>query len=90
MNKSNLSKSKNIFSALNNEKRLTIIDLCSDKEYTVTELSKKLNLNYSITVEYISMLNKAGLVSKRKEENKTVKIRSLINLNVNGEIRRIF
>ena len=81
-------KLKNLFSALSNEKRLRIIDFCSEKEYTVTQLSKKLKLNYSVTIEYISMLNKAGLIAKRRNENKTVSITSLIKLNNEGEIRR--
>ena len=84
-----INKLKVIFAALNNEKRIRIIELCSDKELTVTELSKKLNLNYSITVEYTGMLNKANLIKKIRNDDRTVSIKSLIKLNNFGEIRRL-
>jgi len=86
MDKLDIPHLKNIFSALNNEKRLKIIELCSDKEYTVTDLSRKIKLNYSITVEYLSMLNKANLISKKRMDNRTVLIKSLIKINNKGEI----
>jgi predicted transcriptional regulator len=86
MDKLDITHLKNVFSALNNEKRLKIIELCSDKEYTVTELSKKLKLNYSITVEYLSMLNKVNLISKKRMDDRTVTIKSLIRLNNKGEV----
>jgi predicted transcriptional regulator len=82
-----IPKLKQIFSALNNEKRLKIIDLCSEREYTVTQLSKKLGLDYSVTIEYISMLGKVNLIKKKRNDNRTVNVKSLIKLNSNGEIR---
>jgi len=84
-----IRKLKQIFSALDNEKRLKIIKLCSEKGYSVTELSKILKLNYSITVEYTSMLEKANLVSKERNEDKTVTVKSLIKLKNDGQIMRI-
>ena len=89
MTKLNISKLKDIFSALSNEKRIRIIELCSQKERTVTELSKLLKLNYSITVEYTGMLAKVGLVGKKRNENKTVSVKSLVRLNNEGEITKI-
>lgn len=83
-----IKKLKTIFAALNNEKRIQIIDLCSDKSMTVTDLSKKLNLNYSITVEYTSMLEKANLIKKERNEDRTVSVKSLIKINNLGEIKR--
>lgn len=85
----NIKKLKSIFSALDNEKRLKIIELCSAKTLTVTELSKELGLNYSITVEYISMLEKANLIKKTRNDDRTVNVKSLIRINNNGEIKRI-
>jgi len=84
-----VKKLKNIFAVLNNIHRINMIILCSEKELTVTELSKKLKLNYSVTSEYVSQLEKAGLVRKIRNENKTVSIKSLIKLNENGEIKKI-
>ncbi len=83
-----IPKLKSMFSALSNEKRLKIIELCSNKELTITELSKVLKLDYSITVEYTSMLQKANLVSKTRKDNKTVVVKSLIMINNFGEIKR--
>jgi len=84
-----IRKLKQIFSALDNEKRLKIIKLCSEKGYSVTELSKILKLNYSITVEYTSMLEKANLVTKERNGDKTVTVRSLIKLKNDGQIIRL-
>ena len=84
-----IPKLKSIFSALSNEKRIKIIELCSKKEHTVTELSKKLKLNYSITVEYTSMLAKAHLVEKKRNKDRTVNVKSLIRINNEGEIKFI-
>lgn len=89
MTKLDIVKLKTIFSALANEKRIKIIELCSQKERNVTEISKMLNLNYSITVEYTSMLSKANLISKVRKEDRTVTIKPLIKLNNNGEIIKI-
>ena len=83
-----IKKLKQIFSALDNEKRLKIIKLCSEKGYSVTELSKLLKLNYSITVEYTSMLEKANLVTKDRNDDKTVTVKSLIKLKNDGQIIR--
>jgi len=85
----NIKKLKQIFSALSNEKRLKIIELCSDKQYSITELSKLLKLNYSITVEYTSMLEKSNLVSKERTEDRTVAVKSLIRIKDDGQITRI-
>lgn len=84
-----IPKLKQIFSALNNEKRIKIIEFCSEKEYTVTQLSKKIELDYSVTIEYVSMLSKAGLVTKKRNEDKTVSIKSSIKLNNNGEVIKL-
>lgn len=89
MTKLDIPKLKNLFSVLANEKRIRIIELCSQKERTVTELSKLLKLNYSITVEYTSMLSKVKLVEKKRNKNRTVNVKSLVRLNNNGEIKKI-
>ncbi len=84
-----ISRLKTIFAALANEKRLKIIELCSQKGYTVKELSRKVGLDYSITVEYTSMLQKANLISKTRQEDKSVVVKSLIRLGNDGEIKKI-
>jgi len=63
--------------------------MCSEKQFTVTELSKKLKLNYSVTSEYISMLEKAELIRKTRNKNKTINVKSLIEINEYGEVRKI-
>ncbi len=83
----NIPKLRKIFSALNNDKRLKMVELCENQPYTITELSKKLNLNYSITVKYTSMLEKVSLIEKLKQNDGTVKINPLININNKGEIK---
>jgi DNA-binding transcriptional ArsR family regulator len=88
MDNLDIKRLKQIFSALDNEFRLKIIELCSNKGLTITELSKQLKLNYSITVEYTSMLEKANLVQKSRNDDRTVTVKSLIGLNNEGEVRK--
>jgi len=88
-NPKTLNKLKNIFAVLNNINRIKIIIMCSEKQFTVTELSKKLKLNYSVTSEYISMLEKAELIRKTRNKNKTINVKSLIEINEYGEVRKI-
>ena len=89
MAKLDIIKLKNLFSALANEKRIRIIELCSEKERTVKELSKLINLEYSNTVEYTSILAKVGVVKKTRNDDRSVSVKSLINLNKNGEIEKV-
>lgn len=84
-----IPKLKQIFSALNNEKRIRIIELCSEKEYNITQLSKKIGLDYSVTIEYVSMLRKINLIVKRRNDDRTVSVKSLIKMNNDGEIKRV-
>lgn len=51
--------------------------------------NKKIRLNYSVTIEYIAMLGKVGLITKRRNEDRTVSVKSLVRLNNNGEIKTI-
>ena len=85
----NIGKLKQIFAALDNEKRIKAIELCSGKSMTITQLSKALGLNYSIAVEYISKLEKANLVKKTRNDDRTVSVQSLIRINNKGEIKRV-
>ncbi len=89
MDNLNIQGLKQIFSALASEKRIKVIELCSGEGLTVTELSRALNLNYSITVEYTSMLEKANLIKKERNNDRTVTVKSLVKLNDSGEIKRI-
>lgn len=89
MTNKEISHLKNVFSALANEKRLQILFLCRDKPRNVTELSKLLKLNYSITVEYTSMLEKVGLIKKERYEDHRVYVKALIDIKENGEISKI-
>lgn len=88
MRNENQSKSLEIYKALANSYRLRIIFLCQNDGLTVTQLSKELKLNYSITSEYIGQLHKAGLITKRKN-NKNVIIKSLIKIKEGGVIERV-
>ena len=85
----NISKLKEIFTTLSNDKRLRIIILCSEKPHTLKELSKELGLNYSITIKYVRMLEKLGLIKKEKNKDKTLLIKSLIKIKDNGEIKKL-
>ncbi len=87
MDEVNTQKLKHLYSTLANENRLKIILYCQDKGLTVTELSKKLKLNYNITSEYIGMLVKNGVVSRTRNKDKTVTIKSLVKIKDDGIIK---
>jgi len=86
MTKLNTKKLREKFAILANEKRLKMIILCSQNENTVSELSKEIGLTYSITSRYISDLEKAGFVSKQRNPDSSVMVKSLIRINEKGEV----
>ena len=49
-----------------NKFRFQIIEITKEQELSISELSKKLNLSYTKCADYISMLEKEGLITKRK------------------------
>lgn len=83
----NIKKLKEIYSILVNENRLKIIVLSSDKTKNVSELSNEIGLTYSITSRYISDLEKAGFVSKKRNPDSSVSVKSLISINDKGEVK---
>jgi predicted transcriptional regulator len=88
MDEISILKLKEIYGILNNVKRLKILLLCEKQGLTITQLSKKLKLNYNVTSEYVGALAKAGLVKRVRNPDKTVTVKSLISISENGEIKR--
>ncbi len=68
------------FAALSNRNRLKIISLCQEKERTITELSKLINLSHSKTSENTSILEREGLVKKTRHKNNTVTVRAVVKI----------
>lgn len=87
MNLEQINKVKQVFRVLNNTTRLRILFLCKEKEMSITEISKKLNLSYTTTSEYVGMLEYAGLIRKLKKDKK-VFVGCLVEITEDGEIRR--
>ena len=85
----NISKLKEMFKTIGNDKRLRIIELCSEKPFTLAELSREISLHYGITIKYVRMLEKLGLIKKERKKDKTILIKSLIKIKNNGEIKRV-
>ncbi len=86
-NKQTLTKLSYIFKALSTPDRIKIIALCGNKELTITQISKKLNRLFSRTSEYVSSLEKLGLGEKTKHRDKTVTVKSLVEINEKGELK---
>jgi DNA-binding transcriptional ArsR family regulator len=82
-----ITKLSQIFKTLGNERRLKIIDLCQEPQ-NVTQISKKLKIPLTRTSEYLSDLQRLNLILKKRNEDNTVTITSLIEINDDGEIRR--
>ena len=66
MDKKLIKSLKGKFSALSTESRIGIIFLCQEKELTITDISKKLNMSHNNTSQNVTMLEKEGLVEKRR------------------------
>ena len=81
-----IKKLKHLFNVLNNETRLKIIFLCSEQELSITEISKKIKLGYTTTSEYISMLERVGIISKIKKDKEVI-VHSLVEITADGEIK---
>jgi predicted transcriptional regulator len=54
---------------------------------TITEISKSRNRPFFRTSGYVSSLEKLGLVEKTKHGDKTVTVRSLVEINEKGELK---
>jgi predicted transcriptional regulator len=81
-------KLQEMYRALGNANRLKILLLCEEKGHSVTQLSKKLKISYNLVSEYVSILLKHDLISRTKNDDQTVTIRSLIKFKKNGEFKR--
>jgi len=57
---------------ISNKKRFQIIELTQNKVKSITELSTELNLSYSKTADYVTLLSKNKLVSKKKQGKETL------------------
>jgi DNA-binding transcriptional ArsR family regulator len=52
---------------LGNKHRYDIVKLTQEEELSISDLSQKLSLAYSKTVDYVKMLEDVDLIEKRKE-----------------------
>ena len=84
----NIKQVKFLYEVLNNETRINILLLCVEKELSVTEVCKKIKIGYTTTSEYLSMLEKAGLIKKIRKNNK-VFIKSLFKILDTGELKKV-
>ena len=83
MAKEIIRKIKNKAFALNSETRIEILFLCQDKELTITEIAKKLNLSLNNTSQNVSVLEREELVRKTRHKNGTVNVKSLVKISEN-------
>lgn len=68
---------------LANKFRFQIVELTQENEYNISQLASKLNLSYTTCADYVSILHKAGLLSKN-QVGKDVFVKSLIKINDNS------
>lgn len=52
---------------MGNQLRFLVIELTQEKEMSISEISKTLNLSYTKCADYIRLLESEGLIKKRKE-----------------------
>mgnify|MGYP001565328767 CR=1 FL=1 len=65
---------------ISNPKRFHILELTEAEQISITELSSKLKLAYTKCADYISMMEKKGLIQKMKV-GKEVKVKSMVKLS---------
>ncbi len=82
-----LEKLRDIYKAIGNVNRIKILHLCLGKELSVSELSSQLKISYTLTSEYISMLEKQGLIKKTKHPDNSVSVKSLVRFNTDGSFQ---
>ena len=68
---------------ISNKSRFIILEMLSKSELTPTQISSKLNLSFKMCDNYISLLEKQKLVSKRKE-GRLVYVKSNVKFDKNG------
>ena len=62
---------------LSNRRRFAIIELVQREPLNITSLSKRLNLAYTKCVDYVRLLEKGGMVAKKRNGKEV-----LVNANV--------
>lgn len=72
-----------LYKVLANEKRLRIIQFCQ-KPHTVSEITEKLQISRNKTTDYLSRLYRMGLISKTRNDDRTVTVISRIIIHENG------
>ncbi len=83
MAKSNIRKIKDKAFALNSETRIEILFLCQEKELSITEIARKLNLSLNNTSQNVSVLERENLVRKTRHKDGTVTVKSLTKISEN-------
>lgn len=68
---------------ISNPLRFRILELTEIEQLSIGELSSKLKLAYNKCADYVSMMERKGLIQKTRE-GKEVKIRSKVRIYVDG------
>ena len=66
---------------ISNSYRFEILELTSQREKTITELSKNLKLSYNSCADYIAILEKSNLIFKIKK-GRNVYVKSNVNMEI--------
>lgn len=75
------------YQALANSRRIQVIFLLEDKDLTITEIAKKLNIGVARISDYVSILENQKLVEKIRKDNKII-VKSLIKISNEGTITK--
>jgi len=67
---------------ISNKKRFQIIEITQENRLNITELSSKLKIAYTKCADYVTMLEKEGLVTKTRD-GKEIKVHSRVKLTEN-------
>jgi predicted transcriptional regulator len=62
MVKYDIAKVKALGKILDNEYRIEILKMCSEKEYNITDIQKKINISYPHVHKHVHLLRDADLI----------------------------
>ncbi len=68
MQKENIKEIEKIFKALSSETRIKIVKLLGRRNYTISEISKKLKISKVSVIKHVKVLENAGIIKRIKRE----------------------
>ena len=83
---------RKIAKALSNQKKVEVLNLCTIKEYNLTDIKKKVGYTIQTISNYVKDLEEADLIEKEElitSTGKNIVVKSLYIVDKNGFLKKI-